>query len=168
MRERLFHRICSKARPLWAILLAIITWLFMVVSLEAFFRIQISRFEKKVAGLTEGMTEDDVLDVLGKPESANPAAYYWPTQEQVPQGEAILDYCYSMRSFLPYSIGGIYIDAKSKRLVRLSPHRLPDFFMGSWPSNFLFISFLIITALAWVCMKRICLRNSKMNEDLLR
>jgi|WetSurSiteA1Bulk_404760.scaffolds.fasta_scaffold18088_2 hypothetical protein len=159
MREMIINLICKKARPVWVVVLAAVAWLLLMASLETYYRFQISRFEKKLSNLTVGMTEGDMLRVLGKPESINSVAYYWPTEEQVPPGREIVDYSYSMRSLQSYTIRGIYFDAKSKRLVRLSPHRSPDFFIGSWPSDMFIISFLIFTALAWIITKRLCLQR---------
>ncbi|MEN6561275.1 MAG: hypothetical protein ABFD52_10915 [Acidobacteriota bacterium] len=146
MRSRVLKRLCGRGLALWVIIIAFLAWLAIIISFEAFYRIKIADFEDKLSSLRTGMTEADVIAVLGKPQFIKKASYYKPTDEAVPPEEDIVEYCYSRKSLQSYETCGIYIDAKRGVVVRVHPYRQPVFFLGSPIENSYLLSFIAIVA----------------------
>lgn len=150
---------CTRYRPFLTLILGLTVWIVFIASLNALFRMQRSILEKRIASLRIGMTETEMIRILGKPSLMRRTSTFLPGSASMSKEGDMLECCYWRKSFIAYSFCGIYLNVNSKTIVWVSPYQDIIDIRGPWPLNLLFLSGAIIISFIWMLVRCFCTRK---------
>jgi len=155
--------VCTRWRPLTVILLVIIGWNSLGSILAWLDRLPVQSLEKKERTLAVGMTEAELLKIMGPPASKK----YEVDRKSLNMDEAdsmkVVEYTYSARNIFLDSwrtIDGIFVDESIGKIILIRHSLHLGMAIGDPPSDLVSLFFLalfsLMAALIWLFFKFWC------------